>query len=192
MTCIAAVTDGSHIVIGGDSAGVANLSLTLRKDKKVFKKKDETGNEWVFGFTTSFRMGQLIQYELILPLMEEKHRADLQGFMVTKFIPNLRKCLTDGGWSETKSDRETAGTFIVGLLGRLFVVQSDYQVEEPADSFVAVGCGHDLAKGSLYTSQGMKNPTKRVRLALEAAERFSGGVRAPFLYVESDISKPSS
>jgi ATP-dependent protease HslVU (ClpYQ) peptidase subunit len=187
MTCIVAVTDGARIVVGGDSAGVSGQSLVVRKDKKVFRKIDEVGNEWVFGFTTSFRMGQLIQYELALPTMDEKDQLDLHGFMVTKFITNLRKCLKDGGWSELKSGQECAGTFIVGLRGRLFVVLSDYQVEEPGDSFIAVGCGHDLAKGSLFTSQGIKNPIKRAELALLAAERFSGGVRAPFIFIESNI-----
>ena len=58
MTCIVAVTDGKKIVMGGDSAGVSGYSLTIRKDKKVFKRKDESGTEWLFGFTTSFRMGE--------------------------------------------------------------------------------------------------------------------------------------
>ena len=190
MTCIAAVTDGRRIVIGGDSAGVDNLSLTVRNDKKVFQRIDEAGNEWVFGFTTSFRMGQLIQYELALPVMNEKTREDVHAFMVTKFVHNLRKCLTDGGWSETKSVRESAGTFIVGLLGRLFIIQSDYQVAEPRDAFTAVGCGHDLAKGSLYTSRVMRNPVNRIKIALLASERFSGGVRAPFTFAESNTLKP--
>jgi hypothetical protein len=46
------------------------------------------------------------------------------------------------------------------------------------DSFTAVGSGHDIAKGSLFSTEG--DPQTRVLLALEAAERFSAAVRAPF------------
>lgn len=193
MTCIVAVTDGKRVVIGGDSAGVGGYNLTVRKDKKVFKRTDESRTTWLFGFTTSFRMGQLIQYELELPQINTKAREDLYGFMVTKFIPSLRKCLKNGGYAGKKEEVERGGTFLVGLLGRIFEIESDYQVAEPADLFAAVGCGHDLAKGSLFTSEGQtKDLRKRALQALAAAERFSGGVRGPFEIVESNCSKPSA
>lgn len=186
MTCIVAVTDGKRIVMGGDSAGVAGHSLTVRKDIKVFKRKDESQTTWLFGFTTSFRMGQLIQYELALPQISEKARGDLHGFMVTKFIPSLRACLKSGGYARKKEEAEIGGTFLVGLLGHIFEIESDYQVAESADPFCAVGCGHDLAKGSLYTSGNTPSLHDRALRALEAAERYSSGVRGPFAFVESD------
>lgn len=188
MTCIAVITDGKRIVIGGDSAGVGGYSLIVRKDQKVFERKDESGTEWLFGFTTSFRMGELIQYELKLPKIKEKHRKDLYAFMVRKFIPALRDCLKKGGYARKQYEVERGGTFIVGLLGRIFEIESDYQVGEPLDNFSAVGCGHDLAKGSLYTSSGMKNLRARVQLALEAAQKFSAGVREPFVILEIESS----
>ena len=48
--------------IGGDRAGVAGLSLTVRADEKVFQN-----GEFLMGFTTSFRMGQLLRYSLKPP-----------------------------------------------------------------------------------------------------------------------------
>ena len=44
------------VIIGGDSAGVAGLNITVRKDVKVF----EVG-EFVIGCTSSFRMMQIIK-----------------------------------------------------------------------------------------------------------------------------------
>lgn len=192
MTCIVAVTDGKRIVMGGDSAGVGGFSLTVRKDKKVFKRIDESQTTWLFGFTTSFRMGQLIQYELVLPQVNAKARADLYGFMVTKFIPSLRTCLKNGGYAGKKEEVERGGTFLVGLLGRIFEIEGDYQVGEPAELFYSVGCGHDLAKGSLCSTKQIKDLRKRAHQALVAAETFSSGVRGPFEFVESDCSKPSA
>ena len=36
MTCIVGIADGAKVWIGGDSAGVAGWSLTVRADEKVF------------------------------------------------------------------------------------------------------------------------------------------------------------
>ena len=186
MTCIVAVTDGKKIVMGGDSAGVSGYSLTIRKDKKVFKRKDESGTEWLFGFTTSFRMGELVQFELELPEITPEDKQYLYRFMVMQFIPSLRKCLKEGGWATIDKNIERGGTFIVALLGEIFVIGSDYQVGESLDLFDAVGCGEDIAKGSLYTSQKLKSLKRRALLALEAAQRLSAGVREPFNIIESN------
>jgi hypothetical protein len=59
VTCIVGFTDGNEVSIGGDSAGVGGWDLTVRADEKVFVL-----GEFVFGCTTSFRMGQLLRYKL--------------------------------------------------------------------------------------------------------------------------------
>ena len=62
MTCIVGLVHEGVVYIGGDSAGVAGLSLTVRADEKVFQN-----GEFLMGFTTSFRMGQLLRYSLKPP-----------------------------------------------------------------------------------------------------------------------------
>jgi ATP-dependent protease HslVU (ClpYQ) peptidase subunit len=173
VTAIVGLVDSGRVYIGGDSAGVAGHSLTVRADAKVFRN-----GAYLFGFTTSFRMGQLIRYSLEAPVPV----GDLEGFMATTFIDAVRTCLKDGGWARKDSDREEGGTFLVGAAGRLFAVYEDYQVAEAADGYAAVGCGSDIALGALYASARTRTPAgKRVALALEAAERFSAGVRGPFI-----------
>ena len=68
----------------------------------------------------------------------------------------------------------------IGKAGRLFTIQSDYQVAEVADNYTAVGCGQDYALGSLYATLE-SIPTKRIKLALETAAYFSAAVRPPFV-----------
>ena len=172
MTAIVGLIHDGKVLIGGDSAGVAGYEMTVRADAKVFCRKG-----FVFGFTTSFRMGQLLRFKLDLP----RHHPDddVYEFMCTSFIDAVRQCLKDGGWASKHSENERGGTFIVGFKGRLFVIDSDYQVGEPVDSFAAVGCGQSYALGSLISTANRK-PRDRVRLALEAAERFSAGVCGPF------------
>jgi ATP-dependent protease HslVU (ClpYQ) peptidase subunit len=173
MTAIVGLAQGGSVFIGGDSAGVAGLSLAVRADAKVFRN-----GRYLFGFTTSFRMGQLIRYSLTLP----KPKGDLDSFMATTFIDALRECLKTGGWARKENDREEGGTFLVGVRGQLFTVHEDYQVGKPADGFAAVGCGDQIALGALYATAGTGlKPRRRVKLALRAAERFSAGVRGPFV-----------
>jgi hypothetical protein len=123
-------------------------------------------------------MGQLIRYSMKLP----KPRGDLDAFMATTFIDALRACLKDGGWALKENDREEGGTFLVGVRGRLYAVYDDYQVAKAADGFAAVGCGDQIALGALFATAGTGlSPRRRVISALAAAERFSAGVRGPFL-----------
>lgn len=172
MTCIVALIDDSKIWMGGDSAGVGGYDLQVRKDEKVFRNGD-----FLMGFTTSFRMGQLLRYALKPPKCHPD--TDVYEFMVTDFIDTVRQCLKDGGYAKKENEVEEGGTFLVGVAGRLFVVDEDYQVGEMRVPFAAVGCGRAYALGSMKATEGQ--PAKeRIRQALEAAEEFSAGVRGPF------------
>jgi ATP-dependent protease HslVU (ClpYQ) peptidase subunit len=159
--------------MGGDSAGVSGLDITVRTDTKVF----HNGN-MLIGFTNSFRMGQLLHYRLKPPVRDEG--TGVFRYMVVDFVDAVRACLKDGGYAQKTNEVESGGTFLVAYEGRLFTVQSDYQVGEATHGFHAVGCGADYALGSLASS-GHLPGEERVRQALTCAELFSGGVRAPFV-----------
>lgn len=176
MTCIVGLVDGDRVHIGGDSAGVGGYALTVRADRKVFRNGD-----FIMGFTTSFRMGQLLQHAFTPP---KRHPdTDIEKFMVTEFVDAVRRCLKDGGFAARHDEVEAAGTFLVGYAGRLFRIDSDYQVGEASDGFDAVGCGEQIAQGSLFSTAGHK-PLDRLKTALAAAERFNAGVRGPFHFVK--------
>jgi ATP-dependent protease HslVU (ClpYQ) peptidase subunit len=174
MTCIVALKDGGRVFMGADSAGVGGWSRQNRMDPKIYRV-----GAMLIGFTTSFRMGQLLGYSLSLP----HHHADVavEKYMATVFVNAVRQCLKDGGWAGKEKEQELGGTFIAAYRGRIFEVQSDYQVAEREEPFSAVGCGEDLALGALYASDALfDNPEERVRLALKAAAAFSAGVHPPF------------
>lgn len=179
MTCIVGyVDDAKNVWIGGDSAGVGNYDVIMRRDPKVFRN-----GPYLMGFTSSFRMGQLLRFGLTVPRQEEDH-SDEQHMMTT-FVDAVRKCLSDGGFAKTESGNESGGTFVVGYRGSLYVVYDDYQVSISAETWVAVGCGEGYALGALKAMEGSDTPaSQRVTRALEIAAHYSAGVRAPFV-VES-------
>lgn len=181
MTCIVGLAHEGKVYMGGDSAGVNDSwGMTIRADQKVFTRTEtvlERTDEWVFGFTSSFRMGQVLRYATELPIGPADD-ADIERFLCTRFIDYWRAALAKAGWLATENGREEAGSFLVGYRGMVFEVGSSMQVGCSVDGYAAVGCGDDLALGSMYTSTG--DPEQRVLTALRAAEHGSAGVRAPF------------
>lgn len=180
MTCIVGIAHKGKVYLGGDSAGVSGLDVTVRKDKKVFQN-----GEFVMGFTSSFRMGQILQYTFTPPEVAVED-DDMMAYMVKKFIPAVRKAFKDEGFAAIESNREKGGCFLVGVRGRLFQIDTDFQVGEHLNGMAAVGCGESYAYGSLYAQRNEKIPTdEKLENALEAAAFFSGGVVAPFNFVKS-------
>lgn len=182
MTCIVGLIDNNRVWIGGDSAGVSGLDVSLRKDPKVFKN----GN-FLIGYTSSFRMGQLLRFKFNPPkYYAAQHSNDEYKYMCTDFIESVRVCFKDGGYATVLNNEESGGSFLVGFNGRLFKIDSDFQVGESVEKYNSIGCGDSYAKGSLYTifhfpNNKVRDPNDVIITALLAAEHFSGGVKSPFL-----------
>lgn len=167
MTCIIACIDEKGVGhMAGDSAGtnVEYHTQTLRKEPKVFRN-----GEFLFGFTSSFRMGQILQYEWGAP--ERPEKISDMAFMVTRFIPSIRDALVNGNFIDENSTK--GGSFIVIYRSTLYEVQGDYQIFVPSDDFTAVGSGAEAAASAYFTLQhyGKSNLTTKdiLRASLEAA-----------------------
>jgi len=172
VTCVVGLTDKGSVYIGADSAGVAGWALTVRADEKVFRR-----GPFLMGFTTSFRMGQLLRYKLDVP--DQQEGTDTSEFLATVFVDAVRDCLKAGGWATAKDGRESGGGFLLGYRGRLFTIGDDFQVGEAAAGYDSVGCGEEIARGVLFATKG-RPAVRRLDLALTAAEAHDAGVRGPF------------
>lgn len=174
MTCIVGYIDKEGVYIGGDSAAldVNELSYDLRADEKVFKRGD-----MIFGFSVSFRMGQLLRYKLRIPA--HPRGMDSMTYMATLFIDAVRKCFDDNAYTAMNTD--DGGYFIVGYRGGLFEIQSDYQVSKPRASYIAIGSGRAFSLGAIYATKE-RDPFKKLEIALTAASNFSMAVKPPFVF----------
>lgn len=176
MTCIVGLAQNGKVYMAADSAGVSGWSLTTQENPKLFRV-----GKMLIGFTTSFRMGQLLGYTLKVPLHPES--MPVEEYMATLFVDAVRECLKKGGYTKVEGQREEGGIFLVGYRGRLFKFDCDFHIGESADSYAACGCGEDLARGAMYAlSPHDLEPTTALAVALGAAERHSIGVRGPFRY----------
>lgn len=156
--------------MGGDSAAIAGLELAVYKGSKVFRS-----GAYLFGYSGSFRMGQLLAHAFVPP---DPPPRGLNKFMVTHFVEELRAVFHDAAFVRRRE--HLPGNILVGVQGTLFQLERDWQIGEDAASCDAIGCGADLARGALYATKGLLEPRKRVLTALVAAEKGSAGVRAPF------------
>jgi ATP-dependent protease HslVU (ClpYQ) peptidase subunit len=180
MTCIVGYRENKKVIIGGDSAGVAGLTIHSRRDPKVFK----TG-PFIMGFTSSFRMGQLLMSSAFKPPKQKKNQSDYD-FMVTTFVDTLKECYEKGGFIQKYKDGDDmGGTFLVGYKGELYMVENDFQIAINHDNYMAVGCGERYAEGVMFSLKDMEiSGADKINIALSAAAYFSGGVAPPFNYVQ--------
>jgi len=171
MTCIVGIEHEGVVYMGGDSAAASGWDIYIETGPKVF-----VVGEFVIGYTSSFRMGQLLQYQLsVKPREEMSDRA----YMITVFAEAVRLLLKDHGYAHIENNEETGGVFLVGYHGHLYRVQDDFAVLQRFDGYAAVGCGQSYALGALEVLD-KSDPQAALEKALEAAEHFSNGVRGPF------------
>lgn len=176
MTCIVALEYEGKVYMGGDSAAVAGWDIQATANPKVFLVGD-----FLIGYTSSFRMGQLLQYNLTIP---ENIDGDDMRYLVTKFIPAVRECLKEGGYTKVDNSREDGGYFLVGYRGRAYKVANDFQITRMANGFIATGCGEGYALGALAAVE-IVDPEKAVIRALEVAGMFSNGVCSPYYVISA-------
>jgi len=174
VTCIVGIETESGVILGADSCAADGWGSHVRAEPKLFRV-----GAHVLGFTTSFRMGDLLRYHLKLP---DPPKRGHHRHLVTQVIPLIRACLKEGGFATTKDGADVGGDFLIGVHGSLFRVESDYQVGRSAFGYNATGSGGYVALGALAATEGRK-PKDRLRLALEASSRHVLGVRGPWHFL---------
>lgn len=196
MTCIVGIVENGTVVLGGDSCGATTSNGWLGGDQIVMQQpKVFTNGELVIGYTTSFRMGQLLRFSLAPPPAPSVD--DVDRYIHVDVLNAIRKCFADGGFGTVKDVRtEGGGTFLLGYRGRLFKVQEDFAVLESETSYDACGGGAAYALGALHAMAGFGiSAAVRISSALSAASYHSTGVKPPFHLerqpAESPVSKES-
>lgn len=178
MTCILGLEFEGNTYIGYDSAAANGWHIrqtSLQKGIRV--------GEFTIGYTSSFRMGQLLQYSL--KVKEKDDYKDDLNYMVTEFVPAVRECLKSGGYAKIQNNAEEGGEFLVGYRGKIYKIASDFQVNRNLLGIDACGCGETYALASLHTYM-ITTDTKRlhpivaIMTALETAGKFSNGVCGPY------------
>ena len=179
MTCVVAVigNDGTFC-LAGDSAAVEDNMIVKRATPKVFQI-----GEFAIGYCHSFRLGQIIEYFFKPPVLPEgADHKELMSYMVTKFIPTLKKALEKNDYP-LQEDEKSDWSLIVCVRNSIFTIESDFHVGSDYDNFAAIGAGAEYALGSICSETDRNNAVEAAERALRAAEYFSPNVIGPFNFI---------
>lgn len=175
MTCIVGLVSKDGVWLGGDGLGSTEHTKCKVAGGKVFRN-----GEFVMGFCGDFRIGQILRYAFIPPPIN----GDITRYMCVEFSNALRAAFKDAGYLQTNDGVERGGDFLVGIRGRLFCVESNFQVIETVLPYIAIGSGDSYAMGAMYANRKGK-PRDRVMLALKAAAEFCPSVGGPFKVIHA-------
>ncbi len=169
MTCIVGLVQDNKIYMGGDRAAANDSEIYLIKEPKVFINEG-----FLIGYTTSFRMGYLLQYNYSPPIRNKKE--PLEGFMRTTFIDSIINLFKRNDFGGKSEDGSKGGIFLVGIEKRLFNIQEDFSVMESDNDYYSIGSGADYALGALHVIP-YEPPIRRIEKAISAAVRHCTTVR---------------
>lgn len=156
MTCIIAYTNGESSFIAGDKLGSNGFTKSVMVEPKIFEKKfikvlengiNQEEQCIAIGGTTSFRMLQILDHKLKLPL-QPKDTTFIQ-YLVSHVIPEIRKIFKEEWGSRDNSQEVGGGQFILLHDHIIYEVQEDFSVLQPKTNITSVGSGTYHAIGSM-------------------------------------------
>lgn len=138
MTCIVGIeTQDGHVVIGGDRLGSNGWTGSNVTQAKIFKHSN-----MIFGYTSSFRFGQVV--EVLFDdnrLHPPTDPDDTYHWLISCFVPALQAKLKE---ADTKM-----GTMLFGINGQLWTLQEEGSVLRSANGYDSCGSGSLHANGAM-------------------------------------------
>lgn len=183
MTCIVGIVSQNGVLLGADSlassGSVKEEALTPKLTGIVVSQAVDDHKsvpiKLGIGYTSSYRMGDLLKYSFDPPDIEKDQ--DANEYLVKLFIPELIACFDKHHFTKTSSGVKEGGEFLVALKNRLFIVQSDFSVLEPSAGYSSVGSGSTVALGALYACNAVNTPVSdAMSIVLAAASEFTTSV----------------
>lgn len=179
MTCIVALEANGRVYMGSDTFGSNGYTGRTNEAPKTFQNGSA-----LIGYTTSFRMGQILQYGLVVP--EESLTWDIDRWMAVDLMPAIRTAFEAHGWDRLNEGRAKGGEFLFSIHGRCYAVQADYSFLRSPLGEYAIGSGKDYALGSLHATRDWAKPKQRVAAALAAAAEHVVSVDGPFDFMRQE------
>ena len=174
MTCIVAEVKDGVVHMAGDKCGSNGYTKIMVDKPKVFINGD-----FIIGYTTSFRMGQLLEFTWNPP--EKLPSQGEDSFIYKTVVDSIKSMLKQDGFA---TDTQ-GGSFLFGYKGKLYEMQDDYAIFN-IEKYSAVGCGEQEAKAVLYTLNQINHECSmedRLSLAIKASSLTKAGVTAEYNYL---------
>ena len=175
MTCIVAIEKDGKVFMGADRMGSNGYTGAPVEEPKIFRN-----GPLLIGYTSSFRMGQLLRHALEVPVVLN----DIDKWVSVDLMQAIRKAFKDNGWDREKEGQAEGGNFLIAVAGKCYEIQSDYSYIRNINGEYSVGSGIHYALGSLRSTRNNPNQKKRLQEALETASEYVVSVSAPYDFME--------
>lgn len=184
MTSLAGIQGAGWCVIGADSQFVEETRsyVTPKAAGKIFKSKG-----YIIAICGELRPLQIIQHHMVLSEPTKTTPMELDNFIATDFIPNLREALKleDYAW-----DKESNWTIMVAIKGIIYVIDQDLVWTRDDRGLYGEGTGGDLVLGALASAKFPANSAAAkllIQKAIMIASNYDVNTRPPIsLYVQDN------
>lgn len=177
MTCIVAVTDGTSVHMAGDLMGSDGFTKKVYKKSKVFIKDD-----FIIGYTSSFRMGQLLEYSWLPPLRSTDQTDD--EYIYQNVVDSFIQLFKDNDYGCKKDCELETGEFLFGYKGRLFYHQGNHSLLENHSFAIGAGCYHAEGALQILTHYGSLGSYERMLgMCIGVASQFVMDVSEDYTYL---------
>ena len=179
MTCIVGYVDKKTktVYLGADRGiFIDDSELVISNFPKILSKDIGEEDRFIMGICGDHyfcdRLESLDYTTIKITKTDEKSPAK---FLKSKFVPFLR---------ENISSKEVGNSsFLIGIFGKLFWIDSEFSVIDPPGDGIAIGSAGTHARGALYALNQTDNKLtaeQKILKALEIAEQCSTYCRGPF------------
>lgn len=178
MSCVVGlITRHNKVILAADSQSSDGIIKVKSAISKIVVRGVTKSAEIAIGCVGGLKIGNFARYILDIPeanpfidvigkdrtLINSEYEL-IDRYIAGTFVPHFSKSYID-------YCRETASTFesiedglLIGLLGRLYYVDSTFGIHVSTESFEAIGSARDLAYGALSTCElfGIDDPYKMI------------------------------
>jgi len=190
MTCIIGVFDKEQncVYIGADSLGSNGYSQQLFRNKKVFKATDNSNI--VMAISGDYKLSNILSIEdkLVEELKELKNEVNISHiiqYTVPKIIDSAMKYRC---YKNRDGYVSIEGDIIFAYKNQLYIIESNLQVLESDDDYLASGSGKQFAMAVLSQNKD-KSTIDRIKEGLEASEKHGIGIKRPFYIMNTKDDK---
>lgn len=180
VTTIAAIQGPSWVVIGYDSQ-VSESDGRKYNLPDDFPKFFEVG-KYSIGVAGDYRAVNILSFSFSPPDPQEIVGPELDRFMVSKFVPALKKCFDANSYGK---DDEQGSLIMVVVNSTAYEIGSNYDCLRDSKGLYALGSGGSFALGALYglaevePKRTLKSAKEAMKVALDTAVTLDSGTSYP-------------
>lgn len=179
MTTIAAIQGRDWAVVAYDSQVTEDNGRSYILSPKMGKVCEN--GPYILGVAGDLRAVNILSHNFHPPDPGSLYEEDLDKFMVTKFVPSLKKSFDNNFYGK---DNEHSSLVMVVVNSTIYEVGGDYDVVRDDVGLYALGTGSQYALGAMYQhtleqTRTLKNARTMAKSAVEIACRLDPGSSEP-------------